>query len=340
MTDTDIEITDDPGEVSVSEFSYQQPSARTNIPERLDVEKAYRIMNRLAANPSWFEHPKTKHMAEAAYITAGKIVSLNLQMERLSANAESARGQNLTANQVGSSLLKLAEGGGEGAKWAAQWYAAGENGKAKYMDPNNWEQILKGYENHSIEKKGVAPTDVQLLNFAKQYRDEGDITNATRLEAIVDERGRNKSAAQKVEKSVTVTTDPLLGNRVTRKMTEEEFAKSEASKPLELDSETKSQLSEYAEEKAAISTGDTAKGPDWLGLSNRARNLNELKTKLTQKGIDADTGRKIGALEPAETISPDPETPQTNSPSRIVIQNGQRFQLNPDGTSTHLGPAK
>lgn len=302
MTDTDIEITDDPGEVSVSEFSYQQPSTRTNIPERLDVEKAYRIMNRLAANPSWFEHPKTKHMAEAAYITAGKIVSLNLQMERLSANAESARGQNLTANQVGSSLLKLAEGGGEGAKWAAQWYAAGENGKAKYMDPNNWEQILKGYENHSIEKKGVAPTDVQLLNFAKQYRDEGDITNATRLEAIVDERGRNKSAAQKVEKSVTVTTDPLLGNKVTRKMTEEEFAKSEASKPLELDTETKQQLSEYAEEKAAISSGDTAKGPDWIGLSSRARNLNELKTKLTQKGIDADTGRKIGALEPAETV--------------------------------------
>ncbi|MDO8636005.1 MAG: hypothetical protein Q7R34_07140, partial [Dehalococcoidia bacterium] len=52
------------------------------------------------------------------------------------------------------------------------------------------------------------------------------------------------------------------------------------------DSQTHNLLSKYADEKAAIASGDQSVGPDWMGLSNRARNLAELKTKIEQNGIN------------------------------------------------------
>lgn len=192
----------------------------------------------------------------------------------------------------------------------------------------------------AASRQGVLPADVQLLEFAEQYRLSGEEAKAVALESVVKEHGRNKGQPQKIDKSVTATTEDLTtGTKVTRKMTEEEFARSEASKPPVLDEETKKQLSEYAEEKAAISAGDKAKGPDWLGLSDRARHLKELKTKLIQKGIDADTGSRIGAATVTTTAPPAQSEIELrpDDPTKRVIGKRYRSASGREATWTESG---
>lgn len=285
------------------------PSKDTNF----NVSAATHLINKFVEDPSWLVNPYTSKVATAMAGTAAEVVKLHLDGMRIKAASEAETGGTLTANRVGSSLLKLAEGGDEGADWASQWYALGEGGQPRYKDPANWETILKGYKDRSIQKSGVDPTDAQLLDIAEKARKSGNTRKADMLEAVVTEHGRNKGQPQKVEKSVSVTTEDFsTGDKVTRKMTEDEFSQSQASKPLVLDTETTQQLSTYAEEKAALSTGDTAKGPDWLGLSDRARNLAELKTKLEQKGINPDTGTRLSTNTPSANTAPSIPTPHSD----------------------------
>lgn len=281
---------------------------KMHMPE-LTLQNAQKILQFYQNEPQWLANPRTRHAASSDFAQASKIIGINMQIERLNAQAEAARGKNTTSQRVGQSLLKLAEGGGTGAKWASQWYAQGEDGKPRYENPTNWASILEGYEQHATSKDGVDPTDAQLLDIAERARKSGDTKKAEMLEAVVAEHGRNKGQPQKIERSVSVKADDESGATITRQMTEEEFAKSQANKPLVLDLETKQQLSTYAEEKAALSTGDKSKGPDWLGLSNRARNLAELETKLKQKGINPDTATR---LSPAATA---PEKVRVKGPN-------------------------
>lgn len=130
--------------------------------------------------------------------------------------------------------------------------------------------------------------------------------NAEKLAAFKKELGGDKP-----DRPISVTeTDPVTGTKVTRRMT---LADAEQL-PAVADAATHRLLTKYAEEKAAIEAGDESVGPDWLGLSNRAKTLAELKTRIEQKGINPDTGRKIGAAS----------TPRTNSPAiRYELKDGQ-----------------
>lgn len=52
------------------------------------------------------------------------------------------------------------------------------------------------------------------------------------------------------------------------------------------------------------------------------------------------TTRKVQVGSAAPLGVAPPTATGTNKTAKIVIQNGQRFQLNPDGTTIHLGPAQ
>lgn len=133
------------------------PSKDTNF----NVSAATHLINKFVEDPSWLVNPYTSKVATAMAGTAAEVVKLHLDGMRIKAASEAETGGTLTANRVGSSLLKLAEGGDEGADWASQWYALGEGGQPRYKDPANWETILKGYRDRSVAP-GEFPDTVQM----------------------------------------------------------------------------------------------------------------------------------------------------------------------------------
>lgn len=141
-----------PSSVSVLPMRPRYSAPERKILPDLTLENAYKTLQFFQDNPRYLANPYTRNAAESVFGAATKVVGINIQLERLNAKAESARAQSATAGMVGKSLLKLAEGGGEGAKWAAQWYAPGNDGKAKYEDPSNWAQILTGYETNIVKE--------------------------------------------------------------------------------------------------------------------------------------------------------------------------------------------
>lgn len=85
--------------------------------------------------------------------------------------------------------------------------------------------------------------------------------------------------------SITVETVDANGNKLQRKMTQAEFAEYQKTASTIPDADTEKLVQEYAFLKSKIGAGDTAWGPDWLGLTDRRRRLAELETILQQKGV-------------------------------------------------------
>lgn len=145
--DLDVESTPDVQATNRLSAMEAPPAVKT-----LNVARAQHIINKLTSDPSWLADPRTAQAANGVFAAASKVIGMNVQLERVNAQLEASRARNSMARSVGSSLLKLAEGGGEGAKWAAQWYAADDDGKPLYENPKNWSSILGGYEQHTASK--------------------------------------------------------------------------------------------------------------------------------------------------------------------------------------------
>ena len=393
----------------VKRFTSFTPPAKTDSPN-LDLVKAQKILKFYEDQPQWLAHPFTQHAATADLANAGRIITGHIAIRKANTEAEIAIARNSTGTKVGNSLLKLAEGGGDGAKWGAQWYALGDDGKPLYENPKNWEAIISGYETNATKQVGTEPMSMKLedgtviqgwknlktghfttdpayaigarLDSSKQLLEEKfkqqlaliDPKNKAAIErmteryklalelfetelpqktaaakeligasaeAAIELSGTHEQNAEKLaafkksigsdkpDRPVTVTeTDPVTGTKISRRMTLADAQQL----PAATDTATHRLFSEYAAEKSALESGDQSVGPDWIHLSNRARNLAELKTKIEQKGINADTGRRLGGPT-ASTNAPAASAPAAASATNEVIKlapNGKRAVFDAD----------
>lgn len=138
-----------------------QPQPKTSTtPDTLNLDKAQKIIKALTDDPSWLADPRTSHAANAVFGAASKVVSMNLQMEKLMSQAEAAKAKNSMTRQVATSLLKMAESGPEGASIASKWYAQGSDGKQLWEDPSNFSSILADYKIHSA--KDIKPKGIEI----------------------------------------------------------------------------------------------------------------------------------------------------------------------------------
>lgn len=138
-------------------------------------------------------------------------------------------------------------------------------------------------------KEPTQPETVTLIETAKKYRLEGDAKSADMIESILLERGRTKAGMVAPSRPFTITTEDASGNKITQRLTEEEYL----ARPV-TDKDELALLKEYSETKAALSSGDMKRGPDWNPLATpRGQRMESIRAELKAKGIDADTGKRI-----------------------------------------------
>lgn len=114
----------------------------------MTLDNAWKIYNWYQQEPQWLANNRTRHAAEADLAHAARIISMNMQMERVGAMAEASKARNSIAREIGTSLLKLSESGRGGAAIAAKWFALDDQGKPLYENPTNATAIFKDYESH------------------------------------------------------------------------------------------------------------------------------------------------------------------------------------------------
>lgn len=303
--------------------------ANSGSGQTLNVAKAQRIIQAFTDDPSWLADPRTSGAANAVFGAASKVIGMNIQLERANAQAEAAKARNSTAGMVGKSLLKLAEGGGEGAKWAAQWYAPGNDGNAKYEDPATWADILRGFENYSV--KTEKPTrERQLLNEALDAEANGSLEEA---EILRDAARR----VQSIRKTAPIQNAEEYGRLI-----------GEAAK--EPDPEKKALLIDQAQivrgQKPATESISTTirQVADPFGGTNTPTSLTNVTTRVTgPKTAPAPTAREhvasIGDKRMADESSsePAPSTPmepemRPDDPAQRII--GKRYRSPSGKTAT------
>jgi len=126
----------------------------------LDLGLAYKTIEFYQVHPEFLANPLTTHAANAHLSQASKIIGMNMQLERVAIMGETSKAKNMMGKHVGTSLLKLAESGPEGAKVASKWYAVDEDGKPLYENPANWSGILDDYKDHT--KATTTPATITL----------------------------------------------------------------------------------------------------------------------------------------------------------------------------------
>lgn len=68
------------------------PSSTPEISSRtLSLDKAKKIIKAYTENPSWLADPRTSHAANSVFSAAAKVVGMNIQMERINAQAEATK---------------------------------------------------------------------------------------------------------------------------------------------------------------------------------------------------------------------------------------------------------
>lgn len=156
------------------------------------------------------------------------------------------------------------------------------------MDPNSPE-FIDAIQTASI-KEATQPETVTLIETAKKYRAEGDNRSADMIEDILKERGRAKAGVVAAPRPYTITVEEG-GSKVTKRLTEEEYL----NRPVD-DEETLKLLEQYRNAKTQAAAGNERPGPDMLSVLPTYRaQMESLKQELIQKGVDPETGRRIGA---------------------------------------------
>jgi len=140
--------------------------ARSGSGETLNVAKAQKIINAFTADPSWLADPRTAHAANAIFGAASKVVGMNVQLEKVNSQLEGAQARNSISRDVGRSLLKMSELGGNASRTAAKWNKLGDNGRPLWEDSSNWEAIMEDaskYENPAGKASSLTMQDGTVL---------------------------------------------------------------------------------------------------------------------------------------------------------------------------------
>lgn len=154
------------------------------------------------------------------------------------------------------------------------------------MDPNSPE-FIDAVQQASI-KEAAQPETVTLIETAKKYRAEGDSRSANMIEAILAERGRAKVGVVSEPRPYTITVDEG-GSKITKRLTEEEYL----NRPVD-DEETLKLIEQYRSAKSNAASGNERPGPDAISpLPTYRSKADKLKAQLLEKGVDADTGKRI-----------------------------------------------
>jgi hypothetical protein len=150
------------------------------------------------------------------------------------------------------------------------------------------------------KRTGVGPRELQLREAAMTYRSEGDTESADLMDSALKEIIRNKGAASRVDKSITLK----IGEGFTQRISPEDYVNFPITDKDNLD-----KIKEYQDLKAKVASG---KGEKHFLKKDDADKVDALKSELRGLYIDADTGKRIvpGTNE-APTNAPAASAPAT-----------------------------
>lgn len=253
------------------------------------VGKANHIIGKLTADPTWLADPRTSKAANAVFSSASKVIGMNLQMERLKNSSLAAQTQQRLVSQQTQMLEDIAKTGPDGAAAVGDLFVKDQDGNMPATDPAKFSYVAGLYKKFgATSNQGVDPIDVRLIEKEDEYRRTGQIEKADLLKSILSEKGREKGRVAVEPRPYTITVDEG-GSKVTKRLTEEEYL----NRPVD-DEETLKLIEQYRSAKSNAASGNERPGPDAISpLPTYRSKADKLKSQLLEKGVDADTGKRI-----------------------------------------------
>lgn len=264
------------------------------------VGKANHIISKLTADPSWLADPRTSEAANSVFAAASKVVSMNLQLERVKNSSIAAQTEQRLLAQQTQMLEDIAKTGPDGAASVAGLFIKDQDGNLPALNPSRFSEVAELYKKFgATSNRGVEPMDVRLIEKEDEYRRTGQTEKADLLKSILSEKSREKGRVIAEPRPYTITVEEG-GSKVTKRLTEEEYL----NRPVD-DEKTIKKIEKYRDLKSKLSEGDQKLGPDWNPLaSSRQDQLKNLRDELQGLGVDAETGKRITSGGSSELKSP------------------------------------